>query len=111
MTARTNAQALAKAHLESGDPLGWFDALYSNAHGDEGQVPWADLKPNRNLMSWLARQTKRWNRAITIGCGLGDDAEELARRGCTVTAFDISPTAVDWWRRRFPESLVDYQVA
>ena len=111
MTARSNAQALAKTHLANGDPLGWFDSLYAKANGDESQIPWADLQPNANLISWLNQHNRVWNRAITIGCGLGDDAEELARRGSAVTAFDISPTAIDWCRRRFPQSAVNYQIA
>jgi SAM-dependent methyltransferase len=45
-----------------------------------------------------------------IGCGLGDNAEFLAERGFAVTAFDISPTAVDWCRKRFPASKVRYVV-
>ena len=46
-----------------------------------------------------------------VACGLGDDAEELARRGYRVTAFDISPTAIELCRSRFPASTVDYLVA
>ena len=49
--------------------------------------------------------------ALVIGCGLGDDAEELARRGYAVTAFDISPTAIARCRERFPQSPVHYRVA
>jgi SAM-dependent methyltransferase len=48
--------------------------------------------------------------ALVVGCGLGDDATELARRGYDVTAFDRSPTAIDWCRRRFPDSGVDFQI-
>ncbi len=48
--------------------------------------------------------------AVVVGCGLGDEAAELARRGCRVTAFDVSPTAVDWARRRFPDADVDWRV-
>jgi SAM-dependent methyltransferase len=48
---------------------------------------------------------------VKVGSGLGDDAEELARQGFAVTAFDIAPTAVEWARRRFPASPVDYRVA
>src|SRR5262249_52868152 len=50
-------------------------------------------------------------RALVIGCGLGDDAEELARRQFRVVAFDISPTAIAWCRRRFPNSNVEYVAA
>jgi SAM-dependent methyltransferase len=49
--------------------------------------------------------------ALIVGCGLGDDAEEAARRGYLVTAFDLSPTAIQDCRDRFPGSAVDYQVA
>ncbi len=40
-----------------------------------------------------------------IGTALGDDAELLSGRGYAVTAFDVSPTAIEGARRRFP-SLV-----
>jgi 2-polyprenyl-3-methyl-5-hydroxy-6-metoxy-1,4-benzoquinol methylase len=46
-----------------------------------------------------------------VACGLGDDAEELARRGYRVTAFDIAPTAIRLCHERFPDSPVDYLVA
>jgi 2-polyprenyl-3-methyl-5-hydroxy-6-metoxy-1,4-benzoquinol methylase len=49
--------------------------------------------------------------AITIGCGLGDDAEALSQYGFHVTAFDISPSAINMCRKRYPESAVDYLVA
>jgi 2-polyprenyl-3-methyl-5-hydroxy-6-metoxy-1,4-benzoquinol methylase len=48
-------------------------------------------------------------RAVTIGCGLGDDAEALAAAGYQVTAFDISETAIEWCSRRFPNSRVEYK--
>jgi SAM-dependent methyltransferase len=47
-------------------------------------------------------------KALVVGCGLGDDAEALAGTGMQVTAFDISQTAVDWCKRRFPNSAVEY---
>ena len=46
-----------------------------------------------------------------VASGLGDDAEALAAIGWYVTAFDISPTAIDWARERFPDSDVNYTVA
>lgn len=49
--------------------------------------------------------------ALKVGCGLSDEAEELARHGFEVTAFDVAPAAVEWAKRRFPGSHVHYQVA
>ena len=50
-------------------------------------------------------------RSLVVGCGLGQDAEELARRGGRVVAFDISPTAIEWAGKRHPSSTVDYRCA
>jgi SAM-dependent methyltransferase len=112
MPDRTNARALAQRHLAARDPLGWFEPLYSSATNDPTVIPWADLKPNPNLLTWLeAHPLPAQSRALKVGCGLGDDAEELARRGLRVTAFDIAPTAIAWCKRRFPGSRVEYVVA
>ena len=76
-----------------------------------GAIPWASLAANRSLVAWLDRQPARRGAAcLVIGCGLGDDAEELARCGYRVTAFDVSPTAIALCRKRFPGSAVDYVV-
>lgn len=89
-----------------------FEELYASVGGELDQVPWARLGPQPQLVSWLdTRKIPTGARALVIACGLGDDAEELSRRGCAVTAFDLSPTAIDWCRRRFPDSSVDYQAA
>jgi SAM-dependent methyltransferase len=76
-------------------------------------IPWADLKVNPNLEEWIAREKTRGDgkKALKVGCGLGDDAERLAALGFEVTAFDISPTAIEWCRRRFPGSKVTYLAA
>jgi tellurite methyltransferase len=37
---------------------------------------------------------------LDFGCGMGNLAFAAARRGCTVTAIDASPTAIDHIRRR-----------
>jgi hypothetical protein len=66
--------------------------------------------PNPSLVVWLGAHAVS-GRSLKVGAGLGDDAEELARRGLAVTAFDVAPTAIERARRRFPESGVDYVVA
>ncbi len=108
---RARVAALARRHLHAGDPLGWFEALYQAADGDAGEIPWADLRPNPMLERWLAARPDLGGTALVVGCGLGDDAEALARAGWTVTAFDVSTTSIAWCRRRFAHSRVDYQVA
>jgi SAM-dependent methyltransferase len=111
---RQLARQLARESLAKGDATGWFDALYNAASGDPSVVPWADMRPNPNLGAWLdahpsAAATSP--RALVVGCGLGDDAEEFASRGWRVTAFDIAPRAIDWCRQRFPSTVVQYCVA
>ena len=112
MTHRSSARTLARLHLAQNDPLGWFEPLYAGATDDLAAIPWADQRPNPNLLAWLdAHPALAGRSALVVGCGLGDDAEELARRGLRATAFDISPTAIGWCRRRFPASGVHYVVA
>ncbi len=109
---RARARALAHEALARGEPTTWFDALYRGAGGDAARIPWADLRPHPELVSWLDQAGDLTGaRVVCVGCGLGDDAEEVARRGARTTAFDVSVAAVDWCRRRFPGSHVDYRVA
>ena len=49
--------------------------------------------------------------ALVVGCGLGDDAEILQQTGFNVTAFDVSTTAINWCKKRFPNSEVNYLTA
>ena len=88
----------------------WFEQLYAHAGGAHEVVPWADMAPKPALVGWLDEHRPSGT-ALVVACGLGDDAEELARRGMQVHAFDVSPTAVAWCRRRFPASAVDYRVS
>jgi hypothetical protein len=109
---RATAREIARKHLNSDDPLGWFEDLYSQAGEDASILPWADLAPNPNLIDWLNQNgTAGCGLAIEVGSGLGDNAEELARRGFKTTGFDISKSAIAWSRRRFPQSSVSYTVA
>ena len=110
---RATARRLAQESLAKGDAIGWFDTLYDAAQDDASLIPWADLRVNPNLASWLSQRllAGQGKRALVIGCGLGDDAQELAALGFEVTAFDVSARAIEWCRRRFPESRVDYRIA
>ncbi|WP_414548460.1 class I SAM-dependent methyltransferase [Anabaena sp. CCY 0017] len=104
---------LATQAIEESNPTAWFDILYSQSQGDVTQIPWAKLTCHPYLQDWLKTHNLEGEgcSALVIGCGLGDDAEALAARGFQVTAFDISPTAIDWCQQRFPDSSVNYVVA
>src|ERR1700760_3435704 len=89
-----------------------FEEMYAAVGEDLAALPWASLKPFPLLVEWLDRAgAGASGAALVVGTGLGDDAEELARRGFAVTAFDLSPTAIERARERFPDSAVDYRVA
>jgi len=93
----------------------YFESLYAEAAGDASRLRWADQRANPALVNWLnavAPSLVRCGaRACVVGCGLGDDAQELAKRGYEVTAFDCSPTAVEWARQRDPGNARNYVVA
>ena len=93
----------------------WFDNIYIKAKGDSKQVPWANMTANAYLKDWLNQHPQFGKglvrKALVVGCGLGDDAELLAEKGFEITAFDISSTAIDWCKQRFPNSTVNYVVA
>lgn len=110
--ARARVRELAHAALDQGRPLAWFEQVYAGAARGEIDVPWFDGEPYDGLVT-LAEETPlvgNGQPALVVGCGLGDDAEYVARRGYAVTAFDLSPTAIENCRARFPDSTVDYRV-
>jgi SAM-dependent methyltransferase len=95
-----------------GDAEVGFEELYASAGENLEAVPWVSLTAHPALVSWLDRQpTPEGETALVVGCGYGDDAEELGRRGYRATAFDIAPTAIARCQERFPSSGVDYRVA
>jgi len=103
---------LSAFYTQKGDPNGWFEEFYAGAKGDINNVYWADLAPNQVLVTWLENNpTPSGALAVTVGCGLGDDAELLAQYGYKVTAFDISPSAIRMCKKRYPKSKVNYLVA
>ncbi len=101
---RERARQLATESLDAGDPTGWFDKLYREGLD---AVPWAEFRPNPNLVEFPGAGKT----ALVVGCGLGDDAQQVAAWGFETTAFDISPSAIEACQRRFPESPVRYETA
>ena len=93
---RSRARELAGEFIRKGDPTGWFETLYREGEEGKSIVPWADGLRNPHLAEFWAVQPQEseGKNALVIGCGLGDDAEQLAEWGYQTTAFDISETAI-----------------
>lgn len=106
-------RALFREYQAKGDTLGWFEQLYAEANGDASRISWADLHANIPLGRWLERERPdgKGKRVLDVGCGLGDNAIVLKACGFDVTAFDISASAVEWARKRFSDTEIDWQVA
>ena len=91
-----------------------YDDMYRNAGGDPDLVPWDDGRANPMLVDWLNinyPQGATGEKAVVVGCGLGDDVAELAGRGFEAVGFDISPTAVQWAAERHPRLADKFQQA
>ncbi|MEA5508304.1 class I SAM-dependent methyltransferase [Crocosphaera sp. UHCC 0190] len=108
---RQKVQDLSLEYQQKDDFTGWFDVIYQDSSGNTDQIPWAKMSPHPTLENWLKSHDITNKKALVIGCGLGDDAEILANQSAIVTAFDIAPTAIEWCKKRFPNSSVNYLVA
>ena len=111
---QSTVKSMANNSIDKQDPSGWFEPLYAAAEGNTAQVPWAKNQAHLFILQqWLQEHSPETKdkSALVIGCGLGDDAELLSSIGYQVTAFDISPTAIAWCQKRFPDSKVNYLVA
>jgi SAM-dependent methyltransferase len=111
--AEAQARSLAAQARAGGDPTAWFERLYAAAADGAAQVPWDRGEPHPLLVDWATtgQVSGSGQRALVVGCGLGYDAEYVAALGYSVTAFDISASAVRAARARFPGSPVCYLVA
>ena len=110
---RARTRELAAEFADRGDSLGWFDALYKEAAGDNEKIPWADLEPNRFFREWAEKNELKGEgrKALVVGCGLGDDAVFLDDLGFEVTGFDISETAIEWARKLHADRNIEFEVA
>lgn len=104
---------IIEEYLSTGNYSATFEEIYAMAEESDGHPPWAYMQAMPDLIQWAEKSNLSGNnqKTIVIGCGLGDDAEFLAKAGFSVTAFDVSETAIKICKERFPDSKVAYQQA
>jgi len=97
-------------HIREDEPLGWFEDLYAASDTEGDGVPWASMETHRSFAEWLGTHhlDGKEKSALVVGCGMGDDALELESRGFDVTAFDVSDSAINYCKERFPDSGVGF---
>lgn len=99
-----------KFKVDEDKPIDWFETLYANSDTSGDGVPWANMDTHPALANWLKKNALDGTeqKALVVGCGMGDDAIALERLGFQVTAFDVSDTAIELCKKRFPNSKVRF---
>ena len=97
---------MKQAHNKASE---WFDGLYQEHKESHENIPWARQAVNPLLQSYLDEGLEHKGKALVIGCGLGDDAMALEEAGYEVLAIDISKTALDLAKVRFPDSNIVFE--
>lgn len=108
-----NAEMRKQLGIEENKPTDWFEELYSRSDESGTGIAWANMAPHPLFKKWVdtIAHVKNKKKALVVGCGLGDDAVELEKKGYSVTAFDVSESAIELCKKRFPESKVSFLVA
>ena len=76
-------------------------------HYRDADLPWDSGLPSAELRRVLTEQNIGPCRVLEIGCGNGSSAIYLAQQGFSVTAIDISPTAIETARARAADAGVE----
>ena len=88
--------------------LDWFEELYASANGDEYWIPGRTANHIIFFTEWVSKIKSR-GRALVVGCGLEKMQHTLSRKGWNVTAFDISPSAVQWAKKIYSSENINWQ--
>ena len=96
--------------IQEGQPVDWFESLYSSSNTRGEGVPWANMQTHPSFARWLQRNPLNGEEksALVVGCGMGDDAITLESLGFQVTAFDVSETAIGFCKERFTQSKTNF---
>ena len=74
-------------------------------------APWDIKRPDSHLAEIVKNTPVKPCRALELGCGTGTNAIWLAQQGFTVTAVDLSETALDQARKKDGADLCSFVLA
>lgn len=102
-----------KLGVKENKPNDWFETLYSESNESGEGVPWANMTSHPFFKKWMTENpiNGKGKSALVVGCGMGDDAIELESAGFDVTAFDVSSSAIELCKKRFPQAKVNFVTA
>jgi len=108
-----SSRDIIEEYLSTGNYSATFEEIYALAQESDGHPPWAYMQATPDLVQWAEKSkvSGENQKALVVGCGMGDDAEFLAQAEFTVTAFDVSETAIRICKERFSDSEVAYHQA
>lgn len=72
-----------------------------------GEIPWEIAGPPSELVRALEEEELKPCKALDLGCGTGNYAIYLAKRGFSMTGVDISERALQFARRKAEEAGVE----
>jgi len=109
MTSATDAPiSRSRIAIDSNVP-DWaspLEEVYAAAEGRRDAIPWDQGAPCPAVVEWLNTEASHvlrpGSRAVVVGCGLGDDVDELTMRGYDAFGIDACPSAIHWARREHP---------
>ena len=84
-----------------------YDDRYRQVHGENLQ--WFADGPS-SIVGEIIDRFSIGGRMLEIGCGEGRDGGWLMERGFDVLATDVSPAAIDYARKRFPQFADRFRV-
>ena len=86
-----------------------YDDRYKQIH--EQNLQWSSETPSKIVAETIQSALLSTNsKILEIGCGEGRDAYPLLAEGFDVLATDISPEAVSYCKKKFPDFVQHFQV-
>lgn len=85
-----------------------YDDRYKQIHKQDLQ--WSSEIPSKIVIETIQSFSLPSSKILEIGCGEGRDAYSLLKQGFDVLATDVSPEAVRYCKKKFPNYSENFQV-